>query len=255
MSARTINLTLCVTFMVFMSCNKPEPLREPKLPLARMDTVARFNPIREIPNAPSRDQLVKILQTAVGEMKKARYSDLPAIYEYLQRLRQVPAVVSVLAEMYRQEQTQNYDSRAFVLGIIGEMRRLDALPFLREVVWRTLPQPGSTKCGLTARELEEIVSVKALQGIAYVRTPEGFQETLKIILEHESPHVKISAIDAYMWNSGDTREAAQKLYQTIPADLHKFVERPRFQRSMDSKVFERRVTDWTTKWARGPQRQ
>jgi hypothetical protein len=209
--------------------------------------------VRNIPEAPSRNQLADVVEKALSEIKLAALSDLPSVYEYIHKLGTYPDVIEILTDRYRKELPGNYDDRAFILGIIGEMRRPDAFPFLRKVAWSTLPKPENTIDKLSAREEEEIVVVKSVQGIAYFRNKDGFDEIIKIILNHESHHVKISAVDAYMWNKGDTKEAADSLYKLIPSELHQFVERPRFYRGMDPKTFKMKTETWLKKWSQSSQ--
>jgi hypothetical protein len=98
-----------------------------------------------------------------------------------------------------------------------------------------------------------MVQVKAVQGLAYLATPQADAAVREVIVKHEALHVRVSAIDAYMWNHGDSPETAAELYRLLPADLHRYVERPRFHRGMDHQEFTRRLRAWQQKWGSQPQ--
>jgi len=66
--------------------------------------------------------------------------------------------------------------------------------------------------------------------------------------QHPSRAVRIAAIDAYMWNHGDTAEAAAHIYSALPESDHKYVTRPRFYRGMNREVFPTRLREWREKW-------
>ena len=101
--------------------------------------------------------------------------------------------------------------------MLGEMKRSDAMAQLREVVWAPLPPADSQADKLTARDFEEMVQVKAVEGLAFLATPQADAAVREVIAKHEALHVRVSAIDAYMWNHGDRPETAAELYRLLPA--------------------------------------
>jgi hypothetical protein len=136
------------------------------------------------------------------------------------------------------------------IGFLGELKQREAMPFLSEIVWQRLPNKGMGGHSelLSERELEEMIQAKAVQGLAYLGISEADGAVQEVMLEHESLHVRETAVDAYMWNHGDSAEAAKELYSLLPEDLHPLVERPRFQAGMDPEVFTARLTAWREKW-------
>jgi hypothetical protein len=141
-----------------------------------------------------------------------------------------------------------FEQRLVMIGILGELRRPDSASHLGEVVWAPLPPAESIVEGLAPRDLEEMIQVKAVQGLAYLATPSADKAVLEVISKHEALHVRVSAIDAYMWNHGDSRQTADKLYRLLPAELHPYVERPRFHRDMDPEEFGQRLRAWRERW-------
>jgi hypothetical protein len=166
----------------------------------------------------------------------------------LTSLRQQPRIIASLIE-YFERLPPAEAARVTTLAMIGELRRIDAVPFLQKVVWTPLPAHESDGDRLAIRGVEEIVRIKAIHGLAYLRTAETDRALIDIIRRHDSLAIKSAAIDAYMWNHDDSPGAAQTLYAELPLDLHKFVERPRFHAGADPKQFNERLRAWRDRWA------
>lgn len=209
--------------------------------------------VADLPAAASADQVELALFEVLPQIYKATNRDLPVVAEIVAGLRQQPGAVAAMARQYRQLPAEAVEHRLVVLGILGEMRRADAVAPLREVVWAPLPPADSQTEKLSARDLEEMVQVKAVQGLAYLKTPQADAAVREVIAKHEGLHVRVSAIDAYMWNHGDRPEVAAELYRLLPEELHPYVERPRFHRGQDREEFTRRLLAWQKKWGAQPQ--
>ncbi len=210
--------------------------------------------VADLPAAASADQVELALFDVLPQIYRATNRDLPVVAEVVAGLRQQPGAVEAMARQYRQLPAEAIEQRLMVLGILGEMRRPDAVAQLREVVWAPLPLVvDSHPEKLSARDLEEMVQVKAVQGLAYLKTPQADAAVREVIAKHETLHVRVSAIDAYMWNHGDRPETAAELYRLLPEELHPYVERPRFHRGQDREEFTRRLIAWQEKWGTQPQ--
>jgi hypothetical protein len=209
--------------------------------------------VADLPAAASVDEVELALFDLLPQIYRATNRDLPVVAEVVATLRQQPGAVEAMARQYRQLPAEAVEQRLVVLGILGEMKRSDAMAQLREVVWAPLPLAAPQAERLTERDMEEMVQVKAVQGLAYLATPQADAMVREVIEKHEALHVRVSAIDAYMWNHGDSPQTAAELYRLLPADLHLYVERPRFHSGMDRKEFTRRLRTWQAKWGSRPQ--
>jgi hypothetical protein len=209
--------------------------------------------VADLPPAASVDEVELALFDLLPQIYRATNQDLPVVAEVVTSLRGQPGAVEALARQYRQLPAEAIEQRLVVLGILGEMRRSDAVAQLREVVWAPLGPADSQAERLTARDLEEMIQVKAVQGLAFLATPQADAAVREVIKDHEALHVRVSAIDAYMWNHGDSPETAAEMYRLLPADLHPYVERPRFHRGMNREEFTRRLRTWQKKWGSQPQ--
>ncbi len=204
--------------------------------------------VADLPAKASADQVELALYDVLPQIYKATKGDLPVVAELVETLRNQPGAVEAMGRHYRQLPAEAFEQRLMVLGILGEMKRSDAVAQLREVVWAPLPPADSQADKLTARDLEEMVQVKAVQGLAFLATPQADAAVREVIARHEALHVRVSAIDAYMWNHGDRPETAAELYKLLPAELHPYVERPRFQSGQDAGELTRKLRAWQEKW-------
>lgn len=237
----------------------PEPPKLEDQPVSKVAAGEGFEAVevRRIVTDLSRDASVDEVELALFELLpqiyRATNADLPVVGEALAALRHQPGAVDALALQYQLLPAEAYEKRLTVIGILGELRRGDALAPLHDVVWAALPAVESTPEALTQRDVEEMIQAKAVQGLAYVATPIADETVRDVIVNHESLHVRVSAIDAYMWNHGDSRETADELYGLLPAEMHPYVERPRFHRDMDPEEFSRRLEAWRQKWVTEPE--
>lgn len=198
------------------------------------------------------DEVELALFELLPQIYRATNQDLPVVGEALAVFRQQPGAAAAIALQYQHLPADAFEQRLVVIGILGELRRPEALAPLREVVWAPLPLAEAMPEGLSARDVEEMIQAKAAHGLAYLATPAADQAVRDVIVNHEALHVRVSAIDAYMWNHGDSRRTADELYSLLPAEMHQYVERPRFHRGMDREEFSRRLEAWRKKWGREP---
>ena len=209
--------------------------------------------VADLPQEASVDEVEVALSELLPQLYRATNQDLPVIAELVESLRRQPGAVEAVARQYRQLPAEAIEQRLLVLGILGEMQRTDAVAQMREVVWEPLPSADSRADVLTERDFEEMVRVKAVQGLAFLGTPQADAAVREVIEKHEALHVRISAIDAYMWNHADSPKKAAELYRLLPDDMHPYVERPRFHRGMDREEFTRKLRVWQKKWGSQPQ--
>lgn len=222
----------------------PPPTQIQQLPSSDLGPV-----LANIPPNASREQMDGGVNDFMTTFSKSRSGDLQKFTNALTALREQPQLVSAIAAHYDRLPKPDHTGRISTLAVLGELKRPDAMPFLQKTVWTPMPARQPLEEGLTERDLEEMVIVKALQGVGYLRSPDSDKALLDVMQFHESRAVRIAAIDSYMWNHDDTSASAQFLYQTLPADLHKFVDRPRFHRGMDRNRFNEQLAAWQRKWA------
>jgi hypothetical protein len=202
------------------------------------------------PNVSSQE-LVAELEKILIEIMKTHPSEMPLVYESINSLRQQPVVIDGLITLYHTVKKEDFNKRLLVLSLIGELRLEKSFPFFKQIVWRPLPfekNLNRTEAGFSQRDYEEMLTAKAVHGIGYLCNNESFNELEKIMTSHESKHVRIAAINTYMWNKKDDNMEAAHLYKILPMTFHPYVERPRFSCHVDPTQFDVQMSRWLSKW-------
>lgn len=202
----------------------------------------------EIPKEISLDKLSEIVEEILSEIRRTKVDDTHLIYEAINILRNHLNIIEVLINRYNNLVKNNYNERILTIQVVGELRRPEGYQFLKSIVWGMLPKKDEYGEELSPLDYEEIIQSKAIEGITYLRSEKAFEETINVMINHKSLSVKTSAIDTYMWNLNDNKESAKKLYELLPFELHKYIERPRFHRNMDARKFQNKLNAWINQW-------
>ena len=232
----------------------PSSSAEPPDPTGRLtarplDAAKLRSTVSALPANAAEADVSRALQTLLPDLLGASVGDAQAVADILKELGKQPQAVAAFAQSYRKLPREAFQERLLTIGMVGELKRAESMPFLREVISAPLParDPKAAEL-LSQRELEEMIQAKAVQGLAYLATKEADAAVKDVMLKHESAHVQQTAIDAYMFNHKDSPEVAKELYAILPQDLHPYVERPRFHAGMDPDQFAERVKTWQEKW-------
>jgi hypothetical protein len=134
-------------------------------------------------------------------------------------------------------------SRALVaLSLLGEMRSRAAEAWLRDFVRRPLPQVGTLVNGeIIEQTALATLQAKAIDGLAYLNTENANREVLRAVTEHPSRIVRAEAIDAYLWNHGDSQEARETLRRYVRKGEEIFIDRVRRERGKSAETFNRNL--------------
>lgn len=134
-------------------------------------------------------------------------------------------------------------SRALVtLGLLGEMKGAAGEACFREFLAMPLPTQGTVVDGeIIERRALASLQAKAIDGLAYMRTPQTDEEVLRLAREHPARIVRAEAINAYLWNHGDSEEAKQALRKRVREDEAIFVDRVRWNTGEKAESFNRKL--------------
>lgn len=134
-------------------------------------------------------------------------------------------------------------SRALVaLSVIGELRSPVGMRCLIDVVRMPLPDKVTEVDGeFVEHTALGMLQAKAVEGLAYLQLPEGDKEVLRSVAVHPSPIVRAAAINAYLWNHGDTAEAKAALALYVRKGEAIYIDRPRRDPIEQGKDFNRRL--------------
>lgn len=235
------NASALIFAFLLAACEAPpqSTYPRPEIPPYRPSGVLTL--VKRLPVKASQAQLSASLPVIMTEVARAGMSDSEKVREAVAILAHQPKVVEVLVTSYRNLPPQHFAQRLLTVQVIGQMRRADARTFLGEVVRKPLPADTPIKDGLSQRDIEEAIQVKAVHGLAFLRSDIAFDDIVKVMREHESEHVRREAIDAWLWNHGDRPKAAGELKALLPDRYHKFIGIPRFVRGMDAAAFNKHV--------------
>ncbi len=207
--------------------------------------------VKNLPKESSIKDLVGSLETILTEIKYVRRKDMPLVYEAINLLKAQPNIIEAITEKYRSLSINNYKERRQLISLTGELKKLEAMPLLHSIVDARLPSEDKSKNKdhrLTPRQREEIIQAKAIEGIGYLQNEIENKYLIEIMENHESDHIRITAIDSYMWNHEDNEETVQILNNILPEKFLKYVKRPRFYHGMNVQDFNSELLKWLEKW-------
>lgn len=224
----------------------PPPQEAPAPPISPLDL---STVVKGLSAATSRQQTDVVAARLVTAFSDSTAGQVREAVSALGLVRDQPLIIASLIGYFEGLRAEEHTRRVTTLAIIGELRRMDAAPFLQKVIWARLPSSESAGERMAVTGLQEMTRVKAVHGLAYLRTTETDRVLIDIARRHDSAAIRLAAIDSYMWNHDDSHSAAQTLFDQVPSDLHKFVQRPRFHAGADRKQFNDRLRAWQEKWA------
>ena len=135
-----------------------------------------------------------------------------------------------------------------LLSIVGEMRQ----PEFVEPLMKFIGLPANSivnessnhrACGPCISHLDAAAMLKAraVEMLAWLRTPEALEAVLGFARYHESRVVRLAALDAYTYNHEDSPDAIERARAAARRDEAKLVGLPRFTRDSDPAQFAERM--------------
>jgi hypothetical protein len=140
------------------------------------------------------------------------------------------------------------DHQLLYLSILGQMKNERAIAPLRDYVYST-ECSGTTRVIQARRETPEtsmldvcgLLKSHAINMISFINSASAQQVVLQAVSEHSEKAVRISAINAFLYNAGDSAEAIQLVTRYAHPDERIFVGLPRLEPAIDLKEFNDRV--------------
>src|SRR5205085_82955 len=137
--------------------------------------------------------------------------------------------------------------RRLLISTLGELKNPQAVHTLVKFIWhkgeivaRDDRERHRQPCSFEA-DGGEMLRARATEMLSHLVVDEAAGATLNIATGHPSAFVRAAAIDAYMFNAGDSPEAAAQLRKCVRPDDHWRVGLPRLTRDMDPAKFEKAV--------------
>jgi hypothetical protein len=162
------------------------------------------------------------------------------------------AVVAALGRALHSLPVGDCGFHLMLMAILGESRRPAALEPLERFAWTTgeiieaieypigALGPGVIDCDLRF-DMSPALRARAVEMLAYLGSAEAFAATLRIAREHPEADVRHAAIDAYLFNHGDSPEAEAEIRRTLRDEDQDWVGIPRRTADMDGARFDARL--------------
>ncbi|MFZ5524250.1 MAG: hypothetical protein ACOY9D_09255 [Pseudomonadota bacterium] len=204
-----------------------------------------YRSVRNLPKDSSREEIRLALPGILELISTTQRQFLPELRMVIYEFGKQPNLLAALQDNYIAMPTSNYHQRYLVLQLMGELQNPLALPFLKDVVTAPLPPQTASAEGLSPRDDEATIQMKAIQGIGYIRDESGLpvrpalDALINIAQTHPERAVRVVAIDTYMWNHPDSREASANLKRALPEEYHPFIGRERFYRGAALESFSK----------------
>lgn len=156
------------------------------------------------------------------------------------------AVAQELCDLLREALTADHTRALLELAILGELRNpAVSLVCMAEILW--LPKPTQGTMDAETGDFVEVESLaslqaKAVDGLAYLRNPVADSEVLRAVATHPSRIVRAEAIDAYLWNHGDSPQARLVLQPLARLNGEEaFLDRVRREDGEDAASFDAKL--------------
>jgi hypothetical protein len=139
-----------------------------------------------------------------------------------------------------------------LLAVVGQLRDPSSIGPLVRLVW--LPPKSIFDCKgslagtgeIDVPDCDAIIRARVTEMLAYIEATSpnngSLSDVLGIASTHPSVLVRRAAMDAYLFNMGDSPDAAATLRASVQGADTIFVDRARFTASMDGGSFDRAVT-------------
>ncbi len=159
-----------------------------------------------------------------------------------------PEVIDGFIKEIERVQTADHTRALLALALLGETRNPTAQDFFAEFARRPLPATGTVIEGEIIEQTRAAqLQAKAVDGLAYANTEASNRAVTQIIAEHPSKIVRAEAINAYLWNHGDSDEARKFLTQFVRKDDLILLDRVRRNTGETADVFNRKLAAFLDK--------
>lgn len=201
---------------------KHYPLHAPP-PLASGDQVASFLDWAGASHVDEREDGRKVIAAAAGN----------------------PEVVQALIDEVEHVQAIDHTRALLALAVLGETRSPLAQQYFTGFVHRPLPNEGTVIEGEIIEETRAAqLQAKAVDGLAYVNTESADKVVMDVIASHPSKIVRAEAVNAYLWNHGDSTAAQRMLSQFVRKDEAILIDRVRRVTGETAQTFNAKLAEF-----------
>jgi len=190
---------------------------------------------------------VKNLDAFVSWIATMPASQIPDVKKAIAKARNDSPVVDAVANRLSFTHPGSYDQQLIYLSILGQMGNPRALPALNGYVYSRECPVYEESVRVTAlhdaTQFDTCAGLKsrAISMIAFINTPAAQNLVLKAIEGHPSRAVRLSAIDAFLYENHDSRQAIALLVKTARPSDKMFVGLPRLAPQNSLRAFDAAV--------------
>ena len=154
-------------------------------------------------------------------------------------------VVRALIKEVERVKTLDHTRALLALALLGETHSPAAQAFFAEFSRRPLPTDGTIIEGEIIEQTRAAqLQAKAVDGLAYANNETSNNVVTEIIANHPSKIVRAEAINAYLWNHGDSDEARKLVSQYVRKDELILIDRVRRTTGETAESFNRKLDDF-----------
>ena len=176
------------------------------------------------PQLTSGDQVPRFLDWAGGSHVDEKEDARKAIVDAAGNTDVVKALVAEVERV----QSVDHTRALLALAVLGETKSPVAQEFFIAFARRPLPEKGTVIEGEIIEQTRAAqLQGKAIDGLAYINNDSANKAVMEIIASHPSSIVRAEAINAYLWNHGDSVEARRALSQVVRKDEQILLDRVR----------------------------
>lgn len=238
---KLMTVFISLPFIVFSTCNtkgtkKDGTRAEEEAPPKQSEQPVNIDKAKPVALTPStvKEFTAWASGSDVGEKE--------AVRESIAKASKDGEVLKQLFAEYEKVKTSDVGYSLVVLSVIGEMQNPASLPGLRDIIYTQLPKPKEEPhAALTELDLVEMLASKAVECAAYLKTAESNRLVLEVVAKHPSQAVRSAAIDAYLYNNGDTEKAKATVSRAAQEKDRILVDRTRFAKGGKKEAFDRQL--------------
>jgi hypothetical protein len=163
-------------------------------------------------------------------------------------------VVDALTNRLLKFPVTDHTRHLMILSTLGEIRSPRAIPSLKQFIWYDKDMFSEVASGpSTGVKTSYFYPTHALQSravemLAYIGSEEALAATREVAAKHPGEEVRIAAINAYLYNQGDSEKAIAEISQVVDSNDRKFVGLARRTGDMSLGEFEKKVQAYYEKY-------
>jgi hypothetical protein len=166
--------------------------------------------------------------------------------EEIRRMLQEARAYNFIAAAFCEEANRTAESDStrslLALSVLGEMRSPVGRECFQKLLHRPLPEKGIVADGENVEQARlATLQAKAVDGLAYLHEAEADREVLWAVGRHPARIVRAEAIEAFLWNHEESREARETLLKNVRPEERIFVDRVRRDPAEKAEIFNRKL--------------